>query len=116
MDRKLRDTARLLRKQATPAERKLWEKLRKRRLGGERFRRQYGVGSFILDFYCPARQLGIEIDGGGHSELEQYVRDSHRDRYLKDHGIRVLRFWNSQIERGMEEVLDEILRVIEMRR
>ena len=116
MDRKLRDTARLLRKQATPSEQKLWEKLRKRRLGGEKFRRQHGVGPFILDFYCPARRLGIEIDGGGHSELEQYVRDSHRDRYLKDRDIRILRFWNSQIEGDMESVLSEVLRAMEARR
>ena len=116
MQRPLRDPARLLRCNPTPVESKLWEKLRKRRLGGEKFRRQHGVGPYILDFYCPARRLGIEVDGGQHSEAEHFVRDSVRDEYLKAHGIRVLRFWNSQVERGMEEVLDEILRVIEVRR
>jgi len=85
---------RRLRKNATDAERKLWSILRSRRMAGLKFFRQYSVGSYILDFYCPERGLAIEVDGGQHADVYGQRHDAHRDSYLRELNIRVIRFWN----------------------
>ena len=102
-----------LRRRSTDAESVLWYHLRARRLGGHKFRRQYPVGRFILDFYCPASRLAIELDGGGHAEPEQIEGDALRTKTLEGYGIRVLRFWNHDVLARTEVVLGEILRVLE---
>ena len=112
MRRPLVEKSRRLRRNLTPAESKLWEQLRKRRVGGFRFRRQHGIGPYIVDFYCPAARIAIEVDGGQHSEPEHCVRDSDRDRYLHSLGIRVLRFWNTEVDKETPAVVDTILRAL----
>jgi very-short-patch-repair endonuclease len=89
----------------TDAELRLWSSLRAHRLNGLSFRRQVLVGSFILDFVCHERMLVIEVDGGQHAESK---RDVERDRWLASKGYRVLRFWNSEVLRNRDGVLQSI--------
>jgi very-short-patch-repair endonuclease len=94
----------------TDAERLLWRHLRNRELGGWKFRRQYPVGSFIVDFICVEKNLVIEVDGGPHAENEE--QDIHRSAYLNRMGYRVFRFWNNQVMQETEGVLEAILAIL----
>ena len=96
--------ARALRQRMTDAERLLWRHLRNRELGGWKFRRQYPVGAFIVDFICVEKNLVIEVDGGQHAENEEL--DLQRSAYLNKMGYRVLRFWNNEVLQETEAVLD----------
>jgi very-short-patch-repair endonuclease len=104
--------ARKLRRALTPAEQRLWQAIRGRQLGGLKFRCQHPVGWFVLDFYCPACKLAIELDGGGHEEAEQALRDSLRDEQLAAYGYRVLRFTNEEVLNDMTAVLHRISRAV----
>ena len=94
-----------LRKSLTPQELKLWFYLKEKKLG-VKFRRQHGIGPYITDFYCKEKNLVIELDGSSHADEKEY--DNERDGYMKTMGIKVLRFWNSEIERNLNEVLKKI--------
>ncbi len=100
-----------LRKNQTVAERKLWQRLRSKRLEGIKFFRQYSVGPYILDFYCPKVRLGIELDGGQHSLEENQNYDLEPSSFLETNGIKVLRFWNNEVMRNFEGVLERIVEV-----
>ncbi|MDA1001568.1 MAG: endonuclease domain-containing protein [bacterium] len=102
-----RERSRELRSAPTEAEKKLWEHLRRKQLGVH-FRRQHPVGPFVLDFYCHEAKLAVELDGGGHAEAGQAAHDAGRSRALADEGIRVLRFWNSDVMGNIEGVLGAI--------
>ena len=93
----------------------LWECLRKGRLKGHQFRRQHPLGSYILDFYCPAARLAIEIDGEGHYHPDQQRHDSARDAWLGSKSVRVLRFPATSVldNDALGGVLDEILAAVE---
>ncbi len=104
----LRDRRRELRNNPTEAEKVLWSHLRKRRVNGLRFLRQYGVGPYILDFFCPKLRLAIELDGSGHAEAETRVYDEERTNYLRVEDIRVIRFWNDDVLKNIEGVLSKI--------
>lgn len=95
-----------LRQTPTPAEAKLWRYLRGGRLQGCSFRRQHAVGPFIADFCCIQKKLIIEVDGGQHAEQVAY--DEERTRYLASRGYHVLRFWNNEVEKDIEGVLEVI--------
>ena len=99
-----REFARRLRKDSTPAEKRLWRLLRDRRFVRFKFRRQYACGAYFLDFYCPFAALAIELDGGGHGFPDQRARDEKRNQFLAGEGIAVLRFWNSQLREELEAV------------
>jgi very-short-patch-repair endonuclease len=101
--------ARAQRKAPTPAERKLWEVLRDRRLAGLKFRRQHPFDRFILDNYCVKHQLVVEVDGGIHADPAQAIQDAARTEFLEAHGIRVLRFCNEEIEQNITAVVQRIL-------
>ena len=101
-----RQFARALRKQMTDAERHLWRHLRNRELGGWKFRRQYPVGPFIVDFICVEKNVVIEVDGGQHAENKEL--DLQRSAYLNRMGYRVLRFWNNEVLQETEAVLSSI--------
>ncbi len=77
---------------ATDAEALLWALLRRRQLGGAKFRRQHQFGSYILDFYCNEARLAVEVDGGQHSGPEGVVQDGARTEFLQSCGVNVLRF------------------------
>ena len=96
-----------LRNSMTPAEALLWRALKGRGTGGMKFRRQQGIGPFILDFYCPEHRLGIELDGSSHDYKYEY--DDQRTKYLYEQGIRILRFSNQQVFSSMQGVLTEIV-------
>ena len=98
--------ARTLRRNATDAEVKLWQRLRNRRLGGFKFRRQATVGYHVVDFLCAEKRLVVELDGGQHSP----ERDAVRTGRLEALGYRVIRFWNNDALENTDAVLDAILR------
>nr|WP_245395604.1 DUF559 domain-containing protein [Anthocerotibacter panamensis] len=100
--------ARKLRKNMTDAEQLLWSCLRGKQLEGYRFRRQHPIDRFVLDFYCPAVKLAIELDGSQHGSPEGKARDAERTAWLNAQGIRVIRFWNAQVFKNLEGVLQEI--------
>ena len=99
---------RRLRKDATDAERKLWDILRNRQINGLKFLRQYSVGLYVLDFYCPEQRLAIEIDGSQHADIHGQGRDVQRDGYLKELNIRVIRFWNTDVLQNIEGVVQRL--------
>ncbi|MEM8640970.1 MAG: endonuclease domain-containing protein [Cyanobacteria bacterium P01_G01_bin.54] len=100
-----------LRKQQTPAEIKLWKALRGRQLAGLKFRRQHPVGSFILDFYCPACKLVVEVDGEIHNQQRDY--DQARTEKLQSFGYRVLRVTNEAVLNDLPAVLERIAQAAE---
>jgi very-short-patch-repair endonuclease len=106
-----RDFAKQLRQNLTDAERLLWRLLRAHRLCGQKFRRQHPLGPYIVDFVHLGAKLVVEADGGQHLES---VSDSERDAWLADRGYRVVRFWNDQILREPEAVLEQILSVLQV--
>jgi very-short-patch-repair endonuclease len=99
------ERARKLRNQSTDAETKLWNRLRARTLGGYKFVRQAPIGPFIVDFICREQRLIIEVDGGQHATS---ISDATRDRWLTGHRYRVLRFWNNDVLRNTDGVLESI--------
>jgi very-short-patch-repair endonuclease len=103
--------SRTLRNHATDAERHLWQHLRRRQLGGHRFRRQVPIFGYIADFACLDAKLVIELDGGQHQQHSSY--DERRDRRIEARGFRVLRFWDNQVFQETSAVLDIILRALE---
>ena len=96
-----------LRRNMTDAERLLWKHLRAHRFQHFKFRRQQPIGPFIVDFVCFELRLVIELDGGQHSEQEK--EDGSRTAFLNGEGFRVIRFWNDQVLKETESVLEAIL-------
>ena len=94
-----------LRKRSTEAENLLWKELRNNKFG-LRFRRQYSIGGYILDFYCPRRRLIVEVDGPIHKSNQEY--DVIRDKYFRELDYTVLRFTNNEVTNSMETVVKEI--------
>jgi very-short-patch-repair endonuclease len=82
-----------LRHDATPAEKVLWRALKNSAVGAK-FRRQHGVGPYVLDFYCPEHKLAIEIQGGVHDDVLRSAYDAERQAFLESEGIRVMTFEN----------------------
>ena len=97
-----------LRKAPTRFEALLWDRLRSSQVEGRKFRRQHSVGVYILDFYCPAERLCIEIDGSIHRNADASSHDKERDEALTQLMIRTVRFTNSEIESDIESVLTNI--------
>jgi len=95
--------ARQLRKARTEAEHRLWQHLRGRRLGGLKFRRQYPILDYFVDFYCAEHGVVVELDGSQH--LEGAPQDEARTRALERRGLRVLRFWNDDVLARTDDVL-----------
>jgi very-short-patch-repair endonuclease len=105
---KIVQEAREQRAQPTPAEKKLWDALRGRRLAGLKFRRQHPYGQFILDAFCVEHQLEVEVDGGIHADPATAEHDAARTEFLEARGIRVLRFSNEEVEHKFGDVLKRI--------
>jgi len=103
----LKQLARSLRKNQTDAERKLWRRLRARELCGFKFRRQYPIAPYIVDFICVEKRLIVEIDGGQHATMTEI--DNTRTEFLNARGYRVLRFWNNEVLQQLDAVLAKIL-------
>jgi len=99
------DARRELRNNPTPEENILWQQIRNSKLGFK-FRRQHSIGNFIVDFYCPVKKLIIEIDGGQHLDKKEY--DKERSNYLESLGFKVIRFWNDEVNKDIDKVIEKI--------
>lgn len=97
-----------LRTNSTDAEKRLWHALRHRQLAGFKFRRQFAIPPYIVDFICLERRLIVELDGGQHADAVAY--DTARTSFLEQQGFRVLRFWNNEALGNMEAVLEQIFK------
>lgn len=93
-----------LRTNGTTAEAVFWLMVKNKQLAGRRFRRQVDIGPYIVDFYCPAEQLVVELDGHHHFTQAGGQRDAHRDAWLLRQGLRVLRFENKLVLQDLEGV------------
>jgi very-short-patch-repair endonuclease len=108
-----KERRRRLRHDQTLAEKILWSQLRNRRLNGYKFFCQFGVGPYILDFYCPAVQLAVELDGPDHLEARQQQHDDNRTEYLQHFRIHVVRFWNEELFDNPNRVMGLIAESLE---
>ena len=108
----IRIRARQLRKNLTDAERLLWRKLRLWQLDGFKFRRQQPLGGYIVDFACLEKRLVIEIDGGQHAQQANY--DTERDAWLREQRFVVLRFWNNDVLKNIDGVLEVIAKNLQI--
>ena len=108
---KQRSNARRMRKSMTEAELKLWNALRAHRLDGLGFRRQMPIAGYIVDFACPAMKLVVELDGSQHAEGFAVRRDQVRTARLEADGWTVLRFWNDDVLKSIDDVCRHILKV-----
>ena len=106
---KIVSLARNLRKKLTPQKEKLWKLLRNKRYKNLKFRRQYPIGKYIVDFICREKRLIIELDGSQHLNEENIIYDKIRTEYLKQHGYTVLRFYDNDILNNIEAVLNIIV-------
>jgi very-short-patch-repair endonuclease len=98
--------AKAMRHVATDAEKKLWRLLRSRQLEAHKFRRQVPIGNYIVDFVCHEKKIIIEVDGGEHSDN---ARDADRDRWFAEAGYHVLRYWNNDVLKNPNGILEAIL-------
>ncbi|HVF17887.1 MAG TPA: DUF559 domain-containing protein [Steroidobacteraceae bacterium] len=105
--------ARELRSMQTEAEQRLWYFLRRNTFGCH-FKRQYPIGPYFADFVCVRLKLVIEVDGGQHASQMEY--DTVRDRFIRDQGFDVLRFWNNEVMLRTDAVLDVIFAAVERNR
>ncbi len=104
----LKQRRRDLRRNQTDAEKTFWAHVRNKQFMGLKLFRQYSIGPYILDFYCPKKKLAIELDGGGHNENDQSEYDAVRTEYLKTREIDVMRFWNNDVLQNISGVLTSI--------
>ena len=107
--------SRQLRTNQTPAEILLWSKIRRRQIKNIQFYRQKPIGNFIVDFYAPAVNLVIEVDGGQHYEENYLKQDRMRDAYLRELNLTVLRFSNLEVMQSIESVIQLIFTEISAR-
>src|SRR3989344_6242418 len=104
---KLKDRRRELRRRSTLEENILWDELRDNKLG-YKFKRQHSIGGYILDFYCSRKKFIIELDGASHSNSEAKEYDKVRDDYFSQLGYTTIRFLNTEVENGVEKILNKI--------
>jgi very-short-patch-repair endonuclease len=104
----LKQRRRELRRNQSDAERALWAKLRSRQLLGMKFFRQYSIGPYILDFYCPTVKLAVELDSGQHNQSDNKEHDASRSDFLKAQGIDVMRFWDNEVLFDIQSVLSTL--------
>ena len=103
-----RTNARTMRHVPTDAEKKFWWQVRDRRLAGYKFKRQFLIGRYIVDFVCLDRGLVVELDGGQHAQQTAY--DKEREAFLRTRGFRVIRFWNYDVLTNMDGIVESVLR------
>lgn len=103
-----KELRRTLRRTMPQAEAILWSRLRRNQLAGFKFRRQYSVERYVLDFYCVQVKLAIELDGDSHGSNDAQQYDAERQAVIEAYGIRFLRFWNNDVFTNIEGVLEAI--------
>jgi very-short-patch-repair endonuclease len=104
-----RKNAKSMRRAMTDAELKLWNELRAHRLMGMSFRRQVPIGPYIVDFACSTHRLIVEVDGSQHADAEHSRYDEARSAYLAASGWTILRFWNDDVIRDIDNVCQHIV-------
>jgi len=102
----------ILRTNMPKGEKMLWQKLRRNNMG-YKFRRQFGVGKYVVDFYCPKLSLVIEVDGLTHDFKDRIYSDKIKQKYIESKGIKILRFNSKEIFENINSVLDQIYFVCE---
>lgn len=107
-DNKLKKLARNLRSDMTEAEHLLWSRLRRKQINDLQFYRQKVIGDYIVDFYCHKAKIVIEIDGSQHTESENIEKDRVRDKYLVEQGLTVLRYFNNEVLKNINLVVEDI--------
>ena len=112
-NKNLKQPSRELRKNMTDAECLLWSRVRRKQIKGLQFYRQKPLGNYIVDFYCPAANLVVEVDGGQHYTEEGKAKDKRRDDDLAGLGLKVLRFSNIDVLKEIEAVLQVIWENVE---
>lgn len=110
-DREMSSRARELRRKATLAEAAMWQLLRHRRLHGFKFRRQFPIATFVVDFCCYDLRLIVELDGDVHEEPTQALHDINRDAFLRARGYGILRIPNHRLFHDPEGIIDELLMI-----
>ncbi len=108
----LKHLRRALRNQPIPSEILMWSVLRGRKFMGYKFRRQYGIGRYIIDFYCPALQLAVEIDGASHTWPGAAERDHIRQQWIEKQGITVVRFLSSDVMKNLDGAVQRLEEVV----
>lgn len=98
-----------LRANLTPAEGRLWAKLCSKQFQGLKFRRQHGIGPYIVDFYCPTMSLVVEVDGDVHTEKSAQKKDKAWEGYFQSLGLRVIRYNNDDVLNNLNGVLEDLL-------
>ena len=98
----------------TEQERKIWNIIKNRQFLGYRFRRQFPIGNYIVDFVCREKKIIIEIDGGQHNEATNINYDNKRTEYLKKEGYTVIRFWNNEIDNNLSGVYEKLTEIFEI--
>ena len=104
-----------LRQKATPAERRFWTLSRDRRLAGIKFRRQHSIGAYVVDFYCHAASVAVELDGSVHDDPMRALYDTERQRVIEGSGVRVLRFSNEDVFEQPEYVVAVVVEAVRER-
>jgi very-short-patch-repair endonuclease len=107
-NKELKQFARQLRKNMTDAEKRVWARIRRKQLKGCQFYRQKNIGNYIVDFYCPAAKLVLEIDGGQRYSENGLRKDKIRDAYLTSLGFKILRFTDREVFEDSEAVIETI--------
>ena len=107
------DLRRMLRRNLSNAEAIVWKHLSRRQVCGYKFRRQYGIDRYVIDFYCPELKLAIEIDGDSHSTETAQANDRNREKHIRNYGVTFLRFTNSDVLQNLNGVLEKIHGAIE---
>ena len=101
---KMKLRRRELRKNYTKEELAVWHRIKNKQLG-YRLVRQYSIGGYVVDFYCPKMRLAVELDGSQHNDDEGKEYDKERTRYLEAFGVKVIRFWNGDVLKNFEDVI-----------
>ena len=103
---------RLLRNNMPKAEAVVWSKLKGRQMLGYKFRRQYSVNRYFIDFYCPELKLAVEIDGDSHFQEESRDDDKLRQAFIESFDIQFVRFTNEDVYKNLEGVLETVRRMV----
>ena len=111
-----KELRKMLRTYGTPAEGRMWLMLKNKQIEDLKFRRQFSVGPFVLDFYCPQKQLAVELDGEPHMSFGGSMRDEQRTEYLNRQGIEVLRFENKMVFEQGDAVRAAIVEAVKNRK
>ena len=104
----LKEKRKELRSNSTSAEAVLWRMLKGKQVEGRRWRRQFSIGNYILDFYCPEIKLAVELDGNEHYTVIGKFNDERREEYLNSLGIKIIRFENKDIWCSTDLILETI--------